>query len=108
MNSPQQYKKFVKGPINLEWFEKASSLGGQTKAVNVGLLIWRYHNMNGSGEIVIPTQELTKLGIERHSYYRAIDKLEALQLIAVVRKSGAKCRITLIDKVVGHESDIVK
>ncbi len=83
--------------------ERAARGGGQTKALAVGIILWRLALMNGFNGLRIPKKDRESMGMERHTFYRALDRLEQLGLIEAHKKRGAITTIDLIDEVINEQ-----
>lgn len=88
-------EKFLKGPIPRKWLEEAAKLPG--KALHVAIEIWFWAGIVGSSGIRLKGANLLKMGVKRHSAYRALKALESAGLITVDRRPGAKLVVSLND-----------
>ena len=89
-------KKFVKGPIPLEWLECAAKQPGQ--ALTVGVAIWYLAGLTKSNTVRLSNRVLAGFGVERDAKRRAIRALESGGLIAVSRGDGRSPVITIISR----------
>ncbi len=90
----RQWGRYIKGPLQLDWFIKAAQLPG--KSLHVGLALWYQAGLTRSTEVRCPMSMLTKqMGVSRHSVYRALIALEKALLMTVERHPGRKpvCRL---------------
>ena len=92
--------RFLKGPVPWSWLCKASKLS--KKALHVAVGLWFISGMTKNPTVKMQKKVLEDLGISRHAFYRARDKMEQAGLISVVGKSGQAHFITLL---VGEKSD---
>ncbi|MBL8025019.1 MAG: helix-turn-helix transcriptional regulator [Fibrobacteres bacterium] len=87
---------FIRGPIPLGWIQEAAKLPG--KSLGVGMVLFFLAGVSKSrSDIRLSSLELRKLGISRHSAYRALRKLESARLINVIRKRGRLPVVSIID-----------
>ncbi len=86
---------FLKGPIPMEWLEKAGQQPG--KALHVAVGIWFWAGIKKSRVIKLSIRKLAKLGVERHSAYRGLQALEMAGLVSVDRHNGRSPVVTLND-----------
>ena len=101
----RQYKEYVRGPLPLKWFQKASTIS-RTAAV-VGMIIWReayqkklwgYDSQRRtSGHIKVTTQNCMKWGICGNSKNTALRLMEKAGLIRLDLKRGRSPIVQIID-----------
>jgi len=101
----RQYKEYVRGPLPLKWFQKASSIS-RTACV-VGLIIWRIayqrklwgHNSQRrtSWPMKVTTQTCMKWGICGNSKNTALRRMEEAGLIRLDLKRGRSPVVQIID-----------
>lgn len=99
-NLSHRARRFIRGPLPVDWFLKAVSVERQpTKTLHVGLLLWFRAGLERSQKLSrSPSASLLKeWGISRKAYYRALEALEAARLISIVRLRGRKPIVTLLD-----------
>jgi len=89
------HRRFLKGPIPWEWVKKAGRLPG--KALAVGMTLWLWAGMKRSQHIILSVSSLSEMGIQRNAAYRAMKELEGAGLISVVRHTGRKPKVTLLE-----------
>jgi hypothetical protein len=87
-------RRFLKGPIPWSWLCEASKLS--EKALHVAIGLWFIAGMTKNRTVKMQKRVLDGLGISRHAFYRARDKMEEAGLIAVVGKTGQTHSITLL------------
>ena len=105
----RQYKEFVRGPLPLKWFQKASNIS-RTAAV-VGMIIWREayqkklwgHDSQRmtSGHIKVTTQNCMKWGVCGNSKNTALRLMEEAGLIRLDTKRGRSPIVQIIDNELG-------
>ncbi|MFA7281080.1 MAG: hypothetical protein WC100_13400 [Sterolibacterium sp.] len=87
-------KKFIKGPIPLEWIAQANALPG--KAGAVGLALWFLVGVKGSQTVKL-TREIERIaGCGRKAIYSALTTLQLAKLIIVQRHSGVRAVVTVL------------
>lgn len=87
-------KKFIKGPIPLEWIAQANALPG--KAGAVGLALWFLVGIKGSQTVKL-TKEIERIaGCGRKAIYSALTTLDLAKLIIVQRHSGVRAVVTVL------------
>lgn len=89
---------FIQGPLSVSWLAKAAKVGKSKSTPVVGLLCWHAFYLNKKQQpFTIGTSVLRDFGIERHAFYRALKRLEMLDLIAIdKRKRGVLPKIRII------------
>ena len=105
----RQYKEYVRGPLPLKWFQKASTIS-RTAGV-VGLIIWRIayqkklwgygSQRRTSGHIKVTTQNCMKWGICGNSKNTALRLMEKAGLIRLDTKRGRSPIVQIIDNELG-------
>jgi hypothetical protein len=88
-------ERFLKGPIPLNWLGAAASLPG--KALHVAIELWFWAGVKNSRTVAISLSHLRATRIHRSSASRGLQALERAGLVAVVRHSGRKPIVTLLD-----------
>ena len=89
-------KRFLKGPIPAEWLSRAASLPG--KALHVGLAVWFSAGLAKGPRVRLSGTVLAMFGVDRrHTAYRALERLEAANLVTVDRHPGRNPLVTLRD-----------
>jgi hypothetical protein len=88
-------ERFLKGPIPIMWLKKAMQLSG--KSVHVALVIWYLAGMKNKRQIKLTQKELDNFDIDRHAKYRALQALEAANLIHLESENGKNPLVTLLD-----------
>ena len=105
----RQYKEYVRGPLPLKWFQRASTIS-RTAAV-VGMIIWRdaYQKKlwghdsqrRTSGHIKVTTQNCMKWGVCGNSKNTALRLMEEADLIRLDTKRGRSPVVQIIDAELG-------
>lgn len=85
---------FIKGPIPLSWFYKASKLNGN--AVKVGMLLWFLKGLTKSDRFKVQNKFIRECNISRRSYYASLKKLEAANLIKIYCAPGSSYIVEII------------
>ena len=101
----RQYKEFIRGPLPLKWFQKASNIS--RTAGMVGLIIWGIayqkklwgHDSQRmtSGHIKVTTQNCMKWGVCGNSKNTALRLMEEAELIRLDTKRGRSPIVQIID-----------
>ena len=105
----RQYKAYVRGPLPLKWFQKASTIS-RTAGV-VGMIIWRIayqkklwgydSQRRTSGHIKVTTQTCMKWGVCGNSKNTALRLMEKAELIRLDTKRGRSPIVQIIDNELG-------
>ena len=105
----RQYKEYVRGPLPLKWFQRASTIS-RTAGV-VGLIIWRdayqkklwgYDSQRRtSGHIKVTNQTCMKWGVCGNSKNTALRLMEEADLIRLDTKRGRSPVVQIIDAELG-------
>jgi len=86
---PKEY--FLKGPIPLRWLHKAATLPG--KAYTLGTIIWWFYGMNPTEPIKVTSKSLKEFSISEDAYRDGLQRLEAADLVSVIRRPGQRSEI---------------
>ena len=93
---PKAGKRFLKGPIPLEWLILAGRQPGM--ALHVAIWLWYLAGLTRSRQVQLNGSQLAmQLHVNRRSVSRGLAALENAHLITVVRRSGKKRQVTLLD-----------
>ena len=105
----RQYNQFIRGPLPLKWFQKASTIS-RTAAV-VGLIIWGIayqrklwgydSQRRTSGHIKVTNQTCKKWGVCGNSKNTALRLMEKAGLIRLYLKRGRSPVVQIIDAELG-------
>jgi len=101
----RQYNQFIRGPLPLKWFQKASTIS--RSAAVVGLIIWGIayqkklwgydSQRRTSGHIKVTNQTCMKWGICGNSKNIALRMMEEAGLIRLDTKRGRSPVVQIID-----------
>ena len=101
----RQYKQFIRGPLPLKWFQRASTIS-RTAGV-VGLIIWGIayqkklwgydSQRRTSGHIKVTNQTCMKWGVCGNSKNAALRLMEKAGLIRLELKRGRSPVVQIID-----------
>ena len=101
----RQYRQYIRGPLPLKWFQKASTIS-RTAGV-VGMIIWRIayqkklwgydSQRRTSGHIKVTNQTCMKWGICGNSKNTALRLMEKAGLIRLELKRGRSPVVQIID-----------
>jgi hypothetical protein len=86
--------RFLKGPIPWSWIAVAAAL--PSRALLVGLGLWRLVGAMKSDTILFGNSDLRLLGIDRATKSRALRSLEQSGLIKVVHQAGRFPKVTVL------------
>ena len=86
--------RFLKGPIPLNWLEKAGALPG--KSLHVGICLWFLRGVSKSYEVKLSGKLLRSLGVKRNAGYRGLRNLEFAGLVSVARHRGRLPVVTIL------------
>jgi len=110
----RQYRQYVRGPLPLKWFQKASNIS-RTAGV-VGLIIWRIayqrklwghdSQRRTSGHIKVTNQTCKNWGVCGNSKNAALRLMEETGLIRLYTKRGRSPIVQIIDNELGGASKI--
>ena len=105
----RQYRQYVRGPLPLKWFQRASTIS-RTAAV-VGLIIWGIayqkklwgydSQRRTSGHIKVTNQTCMKWGVCGNSKNTALRLMEKAGLIRLDTKRGRSPIVQIIDNELG-------
>lgn len=85
--------RFLKGPVPWGWLCQACNLTKKSPQVAIGLCF--ISGMQKNRTVKMQKKVLRDLGVSRHAFYRARDKMEAAGLISVKKRPGQSPLITL-------------
>ena len=85
--------RFLKGPIPWSWIAAAAAL--PSRALLVGLCLWRLVGAMKSDTVFFGNSDLRQLGVDRATKSRALRALERAGLIRVTRQHGRFPKVTL-------------
>ena len=88
-------KRFIKGPIPLDWMETAARLPG--KATQAAVAIWFRHGLTHGGVIRFTRRLAQQFGIGRKAVTAALTNLETAGLISVLRPPGCAPRVKVLE-----------
>tara|TARA_B100000959_G_C14662295_1_gene492956 strand:- start:72 stop:446 length:375 start_codon:yes stop_codon:yes gene_type:complete len=101
----RQYNQFIRGPLPLKWFQRASTIS--RSAAVVGLIIWGIayqkklwgydSQRRTSGHIKVTNQTCMKWGICGNSKNIALRMMEEARLIRLDTKRGRSPVVQIID-----------
>ncbi len=84
---------FLRGPVPLEWLDKAAALSGKT--LNVAIALWWRHGMAKGKPFKLTQQALKYLHVERDAASAGLVRLERAGLIRVERMPGQRPIISI-------------
>jgi hypothetical protein len=84
---------FLKGPVPLDWLQRAARLPG--RSLTVGLIVWFLAGLQKRPTVRVAAQWRDAFGVDRHALYRALKWLESDGLVTVDRRVGSCPVVTL-------------
>lgn len=84
---------FIKGPLPLDWMQRAARLPG--KALQVALALWYLAGLQKSQTVKLASKPLEAMGVSRDAKYDALARLAAAGLVAVDQRPGQAPIVTL-------------
>lgn len=87
-------KRFIKGPLPLDWFEMASALPGKT--LHVALAIWFYVGLERTTTVKLGQKRVARFAVSRDAKYDALRRLAEAGLIEVEQRPGQSVQVTLV------------
>lgn len=84
---------FIKGPLPLDWMQRAARLPGKT--LQVALALWYLAGLQKSLTVKLSSKPLDAMGVSRDAKYDALARLVAAGLVAVDQKPGQAPIVTL-------------
>ena len=101
----RQYKEYIRGPLPLKWFQKASTISATAGVI--GIIIWREayqkklwgydSHRRTSGHIKVTNQTCKKWGVCGNSKNTALRLMEKTGLIRLDTKRGRSPIVQIID-----------
>ena len=88
--------RFIRGPLPLDQLIIAANQGG--KCLSVLLVLLFVSGLKKTRSVQAPPKVRREFGVNRHSFYRAVNKLEESGLISVSRQCGRGALVTLLDR----------
>ena len=85
---------FLKGPIPMDWLQRAAMLSG--KALHLGVALWFRAGLVGSMTLKLANADLAGLGVARDAKYEGLQRLRAAGLIAIEQQPGRAPTVTLL------------
>ncbi len=87
--------RFLKGPIPLEWLQRAGGLPGDT--LKAGVLVWHAAGLARSqAGLTLPPRLWQGWYRDRSTLYRALERLEAAGLVVVDRRRGRSPTVCIV------------
>lgn len=93
----KQGEYFLRGPIPLDWLATASLASGRGSGLKVSLVIWYLSGLSQQAKTVkLKSSVLRAFGVDRHSVYRGLIRLESAGLVSVERHPGRLPLVTIL------------
>lgn len=84
---------FIKGPLPLDWMQRAARLPGKT--LHVALALWYLAGLQKSHSVKLASKPLEAMGVSRDAKYDALSRLVAAGLVTVHQQPGQAPVVTL-------------
>ena len=95
-------QRFLKGPIDWNWLVRAAGLSRGASILKVTLLLWFLVGVRKSREVMISRSLMSSVGLDRHSYYRAVRSLASAKLVTLGEtEPGRRLRVRVEDAIAG-------
>ena len=85
---------FIKGPLPLNWIERAAALPG--KALHVALALWFQMGLEGATTVKLGQKRVARFAVSRDAKYDALRRLAEAGLIEVEQRPGQSVQVTLV------------
>lgn len=93
--------RFIKGPLSLDQLIVAANLGGKCLSALLALLF--VSSIKKTMSVQASPKVLREFGVNRHSFYRALYKLETAGLISARRRRGKSALVVLLEPLITGE-----
>lgn len=91
----RKQKPFLRGPIPLQWLQRAAELPGKSP-FQLGIALWYQAGLERSrSDLRLTRKLLSVFGLKRRTAYNALTRLESAGLVLVERPPGS-CRVVNI------------
>jgi DNA-binding transcriptional ArsR family regulator len=87
-------RKFIAGPVDVDWLSQARRLGGP--ALWVGLALWYLRGLKHSDSFIVSNLTMREWDVLPDAKSRALRKLEKAGLITIERRGKRSPRVTLV------------
>lgn len=87
---------FLRGPIPVEWLDKAAALPGKT--FNIAVALWWLHGMAKGKPFKLTQRALSCFHVGRDAASDGLARLENFKLIQVERHAGRRPTISILYK----------
>lgn len=95
-------KKFLKGPVPLDWLTAAARLPG--KAINVGIALWWLAGMSKTGILKLTRQSQLALHLSKDAERDGLRRLQQAGLIELTARPGQRHSVRIIKEFALHGS----
>ena len=95
-------KRFLKGPIPLDWLTAATQLPG--KAINVGIALWWIAGMSKTDVLKLTRQAQLALNISKDAERDGLRRLQQAGLIELTTRPGQRHSVRIIKDFALHGS----
>ena len=87
-------KRFIKGPIPLEWLLTASKLSG--KSLEISMVLWFLKGVTKNHTVKLSGKLVRSFGVSRSTLYRGLAEMENAGLISIQRHKGRSPMVTIL------------
>jgi len=87
-------KRFIKGPISLEWLVIASKLPG--KSLQISMALWFLKGVTKKNTVKLSGKLVRSFGVSRSTLYRGLAEMENAGLITIQRHKGQSPMVTIL------------
>jgi hypothetical protein len=91
----RRYSRFLKGPVQLAWLERAMALEG--KALAVGIFLWYLAGLERAKCVRLNLSRFDLQGVSRFAASRGLRALERAGLVECVRGRGRVPAVTIVE-----------
>lgn len=95
-------KKFLKGPVPLDWLTAVTQLPG--KAINVGIALWWIAGMSKTGELKLTRQAQLAFNISKDAERDGLRRLQQAGLIELTARPGQRHTVRIVKEFALHRS----
>lgn len=86
---------FIKGPLPLDWVQRAAALPG--KALQVGLCLWYLAGLTQFKQVRLTSKITEAMGVSRDAKGEALKRLAQAGLVRVEQRPGCAPEVTLLE-----------
>ena len=87
---------FIKGPLPLDWIERAAALPG--KVLHVALALWFQMGLEGASTVKLGQKRMSRFSVSRDARYDALRRLVEAGLIEIQQLPGQAPLVTVVHR----------